>query len=97
MNTAEHASYDGPFDLANSQATAAWYREVDTVIDENRMDLVGHGRDKIAKELGGNPGGCFLMQLDKGEFDVRSLATKKWSLPSLVRTSAMSMWKKPIG
>ena len=32
------------------------------------MDPVGHGRDKMAKEFGGNPGGRFLMQLDKAEF-----------------------------
>jgi hypothetical protein len=36
---------------------------VDTVIGENRMDFVGHGRDKMAKEFGGNLGGRFLMQL----------------------------------
>ena len=35
--------------------------EVDTVIGENRMGLVGHGRDKMAKELGGTLGGRFLM------------------------------------
>ena len=32
------------------------------------MDLVGHGRNKMVKEFGGNLGGRFLMQLDKGEF-----------------------------
>jgi hypothetical protein len=32
------------------------------------MDLVGHGRDQMAKEFGGNLGGRFLMQLYKGEF-----------------------------
>ena len=68
VSTEERASCDGLFDLADSQATAAWYREVDTVIGENRMDLVGHGRNKMAKEFGGNLGGRFLMQLDKGEF-----------------------------
>jgi hypothetical protein len=68
VSTEERASCDGLFDHANSQATAAWYREVDTVIGENSMDLVGHGRDKMAKELSGNLGGRFIMQLDKGEF-----------------------------
>jgi len=68
VSTEERAVCDGVFDLANSQATAAWYREVETVIGKNCMDLVGHGRDKMAKEFGGNLGGRFLMQLDKGEF-----------------------------
>ena len=68
LSTEERASCDGLFDLANSQATATWYREVDTVIGENRIDLVGHGRDEVAKEPGGNLGGRFRMQLGKGEF-----------------------------
>jgi hypothetical protein len=68
VSTEERAICDGLFDLANSQATAAWYREVDTVIGENRMDFVGHGRDKMAKEFDGNLSGRFLMQLDKDEF-----------------------------
>jgi hypothetical protein len=68
VSTEERAVCDGLFDLANSQATAARYREVDTVIGENRMDFVGYGRDKMAKEFGGDLGGRFLMQLDKGEF-----------------------------
>jgi hypothetical protein len=42
VNTEERAVCDGVFDLANSQATAAWYREVETVIGKNCMDLVGH-------------------------------------------------------
>jgi len=45
VSTEERAVCDGVFDLANSQATAAWYREVETVIGKNCMDLVGHGRD----------------------------------------------------
>ena len=68
VSTEERPFCDSLFNLANSQATAAWYREVNTIIGENRMDFVGHGRDKMAKEFGGNLGGRFLMQLDKGEF-----------------------------
>jgi Trypsin-like peptidase domain len=66
VSAEEFASCDGLFDLAGSQATAAEYREMDTVIGKNRMDLVGHGRDKMAEELGGC--GRFLMQFDKREF-----------------------------
>src|SRR3984893_3055521 len=68
VSTEERASCDGLFDLADSQAPTAWYREVDTVVGENRMNLVRHGRDEVAEEVGGDPRGRFLMQLDKGEF-----------------------------
>lgn len=37
------------------------------IVAENRMDLLGHGRDETAKEAGGGLGSCFLMQLDEGE------------------------------
>ncbi len=97
VSTEERAICDGLFDLANSQATAAWYREVDTIIGKNRMDFVGHGRDKMAKEFGGTLVVAFSCSSTKANFDVRSMATKRWSLPSSVRTSAMSTWKKPIG
>jgi hypothetical protein len=51
----------------------------------------------MAKEFGGNLGGRLLMQLDKGEFRRSIDGDKEMELPSSVRTSAMSMWKKPIG
>ncbi len=81
VSTEERAVCDGLFDLANSQATAAWYHEVDTVIGENHMDFVGHGRNKMAKEFGGNLGGRFLMQLDKGEFRRSIDGDKEIELP----------------
>ena len=68
VSTEEPTSYDGFFDLVDSQATAAGYREVDTVINESCMDFVGHGLDKIAQEFDGNLSGRFFMQLDKDEF-----------------------------
>lgn len=79
MGAEEFASFDGFFDLGDSGAAAARYGEVDAVVGENRMDLVGRGRDETAKEVGGNLGRRFLMQFDKGDFDVRSMATKRWS------------------
>ena len=33
----------------------------------------------------------------KAYLDVLSMATQRYSLPSTVRTSAISIWKKPIG
>jgi hypothetical protein len=33
----------------------------------------------------------------QANFDVRSTAPRRWSLPSAVRTSATPMWQQPIG
>ena len=41
---------------------------MNAIVGENRMNLVRHGRDEVAKEVGGDPRGCFLMQVGKGEF-----------------------------
>jgi hypothetical protein len=68
VSTEERAFRDGFFDLADSQATAAGYCEVNAVVGKNRMNLVRHGRDEVAEEVGGDPRGCFFMQLGKGEF-----------------------------
>ena len=68
MSTEERPFRDSLFNLAGSQATPAGYREVNAIVGENRMNLVRHGRDEVAKEVGGDPCGCFLMQLGKGEF-----------------------------
>ncbi len=41
---------------------------MDAVVGENRMALIGRRRDEMAEEVGGNLRGCFLIQLDEGEF-----------------------------
>jgi hypothetical protein len=37
------------------------------VVGENRVHLVGHGRDQVAQEVAGHPRRDRLVQLDKGE------------------------------
>ena len=65
MGAGELSSHQGFFDLGAGRAPSPWYRELDAVVGEDRMDLVGHGRDEMAKEVGGHLSGCFL--IDEGE------------------------------
>ena len=39
---------------------------------------------------------AFFTSSTTTNFEVRSMATKRSSLPAAVRTSARSIWKKPI-
>ena len=61
VSTEERASCDGLLISPTVMPPPPGIVKVDTVIGENRMDFVGYGRDKMAKELGGNLGGRFLM------------------------------------
>lgn len=67
--------------------------ELDAVVGEDGMYLVGHRPDHRRQESAA----VFTLATEcnwaKAYFDVRSIATKRWSLPSSVRTSAMSRWK----
>jgi hypothetical protein len=70
--------------------------ELDTIIGEHRMDFVGNGFDEGDKEgRCGNTIG-FFDKLDEGELR-SSVDRHEEVVPSAVCTSAMSMWKKPIG
>ena len=62
----ELSAHYGFFDLGDGRGTSPWYRELDAVVGENGMDLVGYGRDEMGRKSGGH-GGCLLMELDKGE------------------------------
>jgi len=55
------------FDLKDGRASSARGREVDAVVGENGMDLVGDCGDEMLKEVGSDSGGRLLMQFDKGE------------------------------
>lgn len=57
------------------------------------QDGAGNGGDEVAQE----PGGGLVMQFRLANFEVRSTATSTYNLPQAVRTSAVSMWKQPIG
>lgn len=68
MSPEELSSCNGLLDLGDRQATTARNRELDAIVRENRVDLVGHGRDKVAQELGCYSCRGFLMQFDESEF-----------------------------
>ena len=70
--------------------------QLDAVAGQDRVALVRQGGDQMRQALGGNPLSGRLMQLDTGGLAVQSMATNSLILPSLMRTSAMSIWKYPI-
>jgi hypothetical protein len=51
----------------------------------------------VAKEIGGDFRHRLLMQLDEGELRGPVDGDEEMELASSVRTSAISIWKKPIG
>ena len=79
-------------DLRDRRASSARRRELDAVVGQDGVDLVGHGFEETAEEVGRDPR-CVSCNSTKANFEVRSMATKRWSLPCSVRTSAMSIWK----
>jgi hypothetical protein len=81
VGTEEFASFDGFFDLGDGGATAARYAKVDPVAGENWMDLVRYGRDEAAKEVAATLVVAFSCNSAKANFEVRSMPTKRWSLP----------------
>ena len=56
------------FDLADGRAAGPRRRELDAIVGKHCMDFVGHCRDKMAKEIGGDFRRSLLVQLDEGEF-----------------------------
>ena len=71
--------------------------ELDAIVGEDDLDLVGHGCDECVEEGAGADRVGLLDKLHELGFEVRSIATYRYNLPSSVLTSARSMWKKPIG
>ena len=58
--------------------------------------MVRHGFKHMLKEFPGCLPVGFIDGLGHGEL-ARAIDADEYSLPSAVCTSAMSMWKKPIG
>ena len=78
--------------------TVPWQiRELDSVVGEHRMDAVGTASISLSRKSTAARMSAFSTSSTMTYFEVRSMATKRYSLPSAVRTSARSMWKKPMG
>jgi hypothetical protein len=54
-------------DLRDRRASRPWRRELDAVVGQHGVDLVGHGFEETAEEVGRDPRRGFLVQLDEGE------------------------------
>ncbi len=61
------SAFHGRLDERGGGRCVAWCREVDAVVSENRMDLVGHSPDEGAQEVAGNLRRGLLVQFHIGE------------------------------
>ena len=65
--------------------------KLDAIVGQDGVDLVGNRSNEMAQELRSDGPRGPLMQLGKSELGAAVNSTKRYSLPSSVRTSAMSM------
>ena len=91
VGTEDLAGLERSNDLRNRGATRAGIGEVRAVVGEDGVDAVGHRCDQAPEEIGSDATGRLLSSSAKANLLVRSMATNRRSLPSAVRTSAMSM------
>jgi len=80
-------------DLRDGRAPGARRRELDAVVGQDRVDLVGHGFEETAKEVGRDPRRGFLVQLDEGELRGAVNRDEEVELALLGPDLSMSMWK----
>ena len=67
MSTEEFSAFESELDLGGSRTAVAGRGEVDSVVGEHGMDLVGYGGDERVQEVGRNPLRGLLMRLDEDE------------------------------
>jgi hypothetical protein len=75
-------------------AVARQVCELDPVVGKHRMQAIGCRGDQRFEESDSRGAIGLLMQLHEANFEVLSMPTNRWSLPSLVLTSAMSFVKE---
>ena len=80
-------------DMLKGVKIAFAIRELDAVIGQHRVDLVGYHSHQVPQELSRDQFVGFGMQLGIGKPTGAVNRDKQESLPSSVRTSAISMWK----
>lgn len=67
MGAEEFSAFEGKLDLRSSRTAIAGRGEVHSVVGEHSVDFVGNGLDQRVQEVGRNPLGGLLMDLDEGE------------------------------
>ena len=68
VSTKELAFFEGFLDLWDRGAACARRGKVDAIVCKDRVDLVRHGGDEVAQEVGSRSSRGFLMQFDGSEF-----------------------------
>jgi len=63
--------------------------ELDGVVCQDDVDYIRHDLDQVAQKCRRRHFPAFSTRWTKVNFDVRSMATHRYSLPSSVRTSAI--------
>jgi hypothetical protein len=71
--------------------------ELNAIVGQDRVDAVRHGFQQVFEELPSCPSVSLVDQLGDRELASAVDADEQVELPSAVCTSAISMWKKPIG
>lgn len=93
MGPEAFAVCDGLLDQWHGRTAGAGRRELDTVVGEDSVDLVGTAAIRCSRKSLDMAVVAFSCSSTKANFEVRSMATNMCSLPCSVRTSATSMWK----
>ncbi len=95
VGVADHVKAHGP---GIDRVSVPWLRgEPDAIIGQDRVDVIRNGFEQMFKELPGCLAVGLVYELSDANLPVRSMAANSYSLPSAVWTSAMYMWKPPIG
>lgn len=84
---------DGFLYQRHGRASGAGRGELDAVVGEHGVDLVGDRLIRRSRNSLDTAVVAFSCSSTKANFEVRSMATNMCSLPCSLRTSAMSMWK----
>jgi hypothetical protein len=77
---------------AGKQVSLAKVGELSDIVGEDGVDPIGDSLDQASQEVRGRGRITFSCSSTKANFDVRSIATMRRSLPSAIRISAMSTW-----
>ena len=82
---------------AGGVAVAGLLGELDAIVGQDRVDAVGHGFQQVFEELPRGAPVSLVDQLGDRELARTVDADEQVQLALGGLTSAMSMWKKPIG